>query len=55
LDNGIPGVGFPCWNVELLKVRNGRPGTWQVEWRGGRFTHLSMLTAIHSHQQKKTG
>lgn len=27
-----PGLGFPRWKVELLKVRNGRPGDWQVEW-----------------------
>ncbi|MCF3110671.1 Error-prone repair protein ImuA [Niabella sp. CC-SYL272] len=29
---GLPGVGFPCWNVELCKIRNGRPGTWKVQW-----------------------
>lgn len=29
---GLPGVNRPCWNVELLKVRNGTPGSWQVEW-----------------------
>ena len=34
---GLPGVGFPRWNVELLKVRNGQPGAWQVEWRGLQF------------------
>lgn len=26
------GVGFPSWNVQLLKVRNGKPGSWQVQW-----------------------
>jgi protein ImuA len=29
---GMPGPGFPCWNVDLLKVRNGKPGQWQVKW-----------------------
>lgn len=33
----LPGVGFPRWNVELLKVRNGQPGKWQVEWHGKSF------------------
>lgn len=33
----IPGLGFPRWQVELLKVRNGHPGTWQIEWAEGRF------------------
>lgn len=34
---GMPGVGVPRWNVELLKVRNGKPGTWQVEWTAEGF------------------
>ena len=40
LDEGMPGVGFPRWNVELSKVRNGRPGIWQLEWRAGEFIHI---------------
>jgi len=35
--DGLPGVGFPRWNVELLRVRNGQPGNWTVEWCGGNF------------------
>ena len=31
-EEGMPGVGFPRWKVELVKVRNGRPGEWIVEW-----------------------
>ncbi|TSJ36438.1 Error-prone repair protein ImuA [Mucilaginibacter corticis] len=30
---GMPGVGHPRWQVELLKVRNGKPGNWTVEWK----------------------
>ncbi|TSD66344.1 Error-prone repair protein ImuA [Inquilinus sp. KBS0705] len=30
---GMPGVGYPRWQVELLKVRNGKPGSWTVEWK----------------------
>lgn len=37
LEDGMPGVGFPRWNVELLKVRNGNPGSWKVEWSAGQF------------------
>jgi protein ImuA len=55
LPDSMPGVGFPRWNVELLKVRNGKPGTWQVEWKAGRFRHGSPLTAIPLEQKKKTG
>lgn len=28
----LPGMGFPRWNIELLKVRNGKPSSWQVQW-----------------------
>jgi protein ImuA len=37
---GIPGIGFPTWRVELLRIRNGRPGVWDIQWRNGRFQHL---------------
>ena len=36
---GMPGIGFPRWNVELARIRNGQPGMWQMEWRAGHF-HL---------------
>lgn len=55
LEENMPGVGFPRWNVELLKVRNGTPGKWQVEFVGGRFKHLSTTPAIPLIQKKKTG
>lgn len=37
LEKGMPGVGFPRWQVELLKVRNGRVGTFQLGWKAGSF------------------
>jgi protein ImuA len=37
LEAGMPGLGFPRWTVELLKVRNGNPGSWKMEWFSGRF------------------
>jgi protein ImuA len=30
--NNLPGVGFPTWHVQLLKVRSGQPDEWQVQW-----------------------
>jgi protein ImuA len=36
-EENMPGVGFPRWNVELLKIRNGKPGKWTLEWSGGSF------------------
>lgn len=37
----LPGVGFPCIEVELAKIRNGKPDCWQLEWRAGAFRHLT--------------
>ncbi len=55
LENDMPGVGFPRWNVELLKVRNGKPGSWQVEFIAGRFRHINKVALIPQELQKKTG
>lgn len=55
LPAGMPGVGFPRWNVELLKVRNGKPGSWQLEFVAGRFRQVSRLTVLRHDQQKKFG
>lgn len=38
--NGLPGVGYPTWEVFLEKVRNGRPGKWQVSWQNNQLVHL---------------
>jgi len=53
--DGMPGVGFPCWNVVLQKVRNGYPGAWKLAFVAGRFRHISPAVAIPLLQKKKTG
>jgi protein ImuA len=35
--DGLPGIGFPKWRAELLRIRNGKPGIWDVQWKDGRF------------------
>lgn len=30
--DGLPGPGFARWQVDLLKVRGGQPGSWQLQW-----------------------
>src|SRR5690606_36927748 len=40
---GMPGIGFPRWNVELLKVRNGQPGSWIMEWAGDQFAAVAAV------------
>ncbi len=55
LENKMPGVGFPRWNVDLLKVRNGKPGNWQMEWVAGKFRHIPESGLLVPVQQRKTG
>ncbi len=40
LEEGMPGVGHPCWRVQLQKIRNGEPGEWEMQWVAGRFEYL---------------
>ena len=35
----LPGIGFPTWNVQLQKVRNGKPQSWNITWHAGMFIH----------------
>ncbi|HSF44930.1 MAG TPA: hypothetical protein VLA58_02935, partial [Chitinophagaceae bacterium] len=51
----LPGVGFPRWQVELQKVRNGKPGSWQLEWVNGKFNILTVSNTIIHELKKKTG
>jgi len=53
---GMPGVGFPRWNVQLLKVRNGKPGTWQIEWSADHFRQITQQAiTIQEIQKRKVG
>ena len=55
-DDDLPGVGFPRWNVELLKIRNGKPGTWQMEWSGGKFRYIfPVINSLSQELKRKTG
>jgi len=40
LQDGLPGVGFPRWEVELVRVRNGVPGKWTIEWKVDAFVEV---------------
>jgi protein ImuA len=51
----LPGIGYPCWKVELLKVRNGRPGSWQIAWMNGRFCDANNKRIVLKELHKKTG
>jgi protein ImuA len=54
-EEDMPGIGFPCWQVELLKIRNGKPGTWQLGWKAGQFLHYTKHTTTTASRLQKTG
>jgi protein ImuA len=51
----LPGIGLPQWRVELLRIRNGRPGAWNMKWEDGRFKLAGKPSLIEQAQQKKAG
>lgn len=55
-EDGLPGLGFPRWQVDLQKVRNGNPGSWVLEWAGDTFAEVAPLKKekdIWSEQQDR--
>ena len=57
VQEGMPGVGFPQWEVELLKVRNGNPSIWEVEWKQNqlRAKRKSASSKNIPHDRRKVG
>ena len=52
--DNLPGLGYPRWQVDLEKVRNGKPSSWQLEWISGKFRNSSgVITSIPSFQKRK--
>jgi len=41
--DGLPGLGFARWHVELLKVKNGIPGNWMIEYAAGVFKPVKQV------------
>ena len=52
----LPGVGQSAWDVQLLKVRNGRPNAWQVNWSAQSFVLLNdKQITLPSINKRQTG
>jgi len=49
-EDGLPGVGHPRWQIDLLKVRNGNPASWQIEWVGGEFVPVIKTKTAQIHE-----
>jgi len=54
-DDELPGIGFPKWRVELLRMRNGKPGVWDIQWVNGRFVPAHYFPSVSPSLQKKAG
>ncbi|MES2680864.1 MAG: Error-prone repair protein ImuA [Bacteroidota bacterium] len=51
--DGLPGLGFPRWQLALLKVRSGQPAQWQVEWSPKSMSLAYIqLPAISGHERQ---
>lgn len=50
----LPGLGFPTWRVELLRIRNGKAGVWNLQWKDGRLVPLHHSQEFFK-EQKKVG
>jgi len=53
--DALPGIGFPKWRVELLRMRNGKPGAWDIQWMNGKFVPVYKTESIFLEHQKKAG
>ncbi|TDG36514.1 Error-prone repair protein ImuA [Pedobacter changchengzhani] len=51
----MPGVGNPIWEVNLLKVRNGVTGTFQIQWLEDKFASFDQKIALAVLQTKQAG
>ncbi len=51
----FPGITFPTWRVELLRMRNGKSGAWDIQWINGKFVPLYNLVSVLTEQKIKTG
>jgi protein ImuA len=50
----LPGVGFPHWHIELQKIRNGRPGFWDLAWIADGFHQIEkIIPSILSQPERK--
>lgn len=51
----LPGIGHPLWEVQLSKIRNGRPGTWQISWKAGIFHYVDYPAQAQKKVYTQTG
>jgi protein ImuA len=56
MEDGLPGVAYPVWQIDLQKIRNGKPQSWNVEWKNGKFLEVKEThQTITLQPKRKTG
>lgn len=53
--DSLPGIGNPRWHIELLKVRSGKPQTWDIEWTHDGFALVNQASGTGKEQKRKAG
>jgi len=38
----LPGIGYIHWRAELMRVRNGHPRAWNLEWKNNQFAESAV-------------
>jgi protein ImuA len=51
----LPGIGFPSWRVELVRMRNGKTGAWTVQWVNNEFVEVQDHVLEENVQQLRAG
>ncbi|GAA4790798.1 hypothetical protein GCM10023231_18350 [Olivibacter ginsenosidimutans] len=51
----LPGIGHPLWHVELQKIRNGKPGSWQMGWKEDTFFYEEQPLGVTDNVYGRTG
>lgn len=49
----MPGVGFPAWDVQLQKVRNGIPGRWYITWDADSIVFMDKKESVTTEIQRR--
>jgi protein ImuA len=55
MPDDLPGIGFPQWKVELLRMKNGKTGSWEIKWQDERFHPVHREQLLVQEEEKKAG
>lgn len=53
--DNLPGVGYSSWDIQLLKIRNGRPNSWKITWSDNEFISLETERPVIALPERHAG